>query len=180
MLHVKHNLSEPNKLRIRKSQLDGGVASNPMEAWNKFSGKDELRQDLLLIQKGLCAYCENKLNTDLGYHIEHIVPKAGNPHLTFEYTNLILSCIASEQLKNNTATSGISCGHAKKSMYDKDLFVSPASTGCERYFRYELNGEIVPNPHLDSNNRDKATYTIDLLKLNCLRLIRERESIMRP
>ncbi len=40
-----------------------------------------------------------------------------SPHLIFEYTNLVLSCITSEKLTDVKADSGISCGHAKENKF---------------------------------------------------------------
>ena len=41
---------------------------------------------------GKCAYCESKIShVDYG-HIEHFKPKSRFPDLTFEWTNLLLSC----------------------------------------------------------------------------------------
>ncbi len=64
------------------------------------------------IQKGLCAYCEIRLENELGYHIKHIESKSLNPQLTFEYTNLILSCIKDGAISDNTDSNPVSCGHA--------------------------------------------------------------------
>ncbi len=175
MIHVKHHLSEPEKLKKRKIQSDKGIPDNPRNAWSNFGGKPELIKDLLRLQKGLCAYCENKLNNELGYHVEHIEPKSLNPHLTFEYTNLILSCFSSDLLSSSYS---ISCGHARGNKFNSELFISPTLKDCENYFWYELYGKIVPNYRLNDSDTCKANYTINLLNLNCLRLIRERENII--
>lgn len=52
--------------------------------------KDALRTEC----KSKCMYCESKVGHITFEHIEHIKPKAKHrfPNLTFEYTNLGLSC----------------------------------------------------------------------------------------
>jgi uncharacterized protein (TIGR02646 family) len=55
----------------------------------------EVKQTLVEMFHGKCAYCESKI-THIDYgHIEHYRPKAGprgRPDLTFEWTNLLLAC----------------------------------------------------------------------------------------
>jgi uncharacterized protein (TIGR02646 family) len=41
---------------------------------------------------GKCAYCESKISHIAYGHIEHFKPKSTFPELTFEWTNLLLSC----------------------------------------------------------------------------------------
>jgi uncharacterized protein (TIGR02646 family) len=55
----------------------------------------QIKQQLLCMFHGKCAYCESRItHVDYG-HIEHFVPKAenhGRPDLTFEWSNLFLAC----------------------------------------------------------------------------------------
>lgn len=53
---------------------------------------DKVKSSLKIETLGKCAYCESRmLHVDYG-DIEHIQPKGRNPHLTFSYENLTLSC----------------------------------------------------------------------------------------
>ena len=185
MIFVQHLANWPLKLNSRRNNFnDHGIPLNPRSSWSSFSGKEELRNDLFCTQKGLCPYCEIKLESELGYHIEHIQPKTANPYLTFEYTNLILSCFSSVELKNYVSNAR-SCGHYKDFAvhglpFDLNLFISPTDPNCEHYFHYELNGEINMNPQFlqDLEISAKVLYTIDRLNLNCNRLVRQREEVI--
>jgi uncharacterized protein (TIGR02646 family) len=55
----------------------------------------QIKQALIQMFGGKCAYCESRItHVDYG-HIEHFQPKAGmngHPELTFEWSNLLLAC----------------------------------------------------------------------------------------
>ncbi len=52
----------------------------------------EVKQALVRVFHGKCAYCESKItHVDYG-HIEHYRPKSRFPDLTFEWDNLLLAC----------------------------------------------------------------------------------------
>jgi uncharacterized protein (TIGR02646 family) len=78
-------LSELRRAKTRKEQ----------ERWrNKYRHKD-VKDGLVNLFHGKCAYCESKItHVDYG-DIEHYRPKSGpsgRPDLTFEWTNLLLGC----------------------------------------------------------------------------------------
>ena len=177
MIYVLHHQEWPRKL---KEKFDNFVPTTKEEAkssWSSFTGKDDLVSNLKHIQKGLCAYCEVKINDSLiGYHLEHIKPKSKFNDKTFDYQNIILSCFSSNNL--NTKDPSISCGHHKVSNFDENLFISPINQNCNNYFEYDLLGKIKPKNGLDGNDRAKVKYTIDLLNLNSHRLIRKRNEII--
>ena len=178
MIFVQHHSVEPEKLKKKKETLDKIKSEDTTDLWKNYKHKEEIRLDLLELQYGLCAYCENSLYTQLKYHIEHIAPKNIYPDLTFEYSNLILSCIDSDGLRDVKVDNTISCGHAKENKFNSKLFIKPTFQDCEQYFWYKDNGEVISNPELNAEDIDKANYTIKLLKLNCNRLKRERKQII--
>jgi len=173
---IQHHSQAPRLLHNRSLQTTPQTRDEARSAWEKFQGKDELASHLKYLQKGLCAYCELRLDSDLGYHIEHIEPKSKYPQQTFDYSNLILSCIASEQLTKNDPT--LSCGHYKRGHFDATLFISPTMNNATHYFSCNLFGEIEPALDLNANDTKRAQYTIELLNLNSLRLIRQREHLI--
>ena len=176
MIFTQHHNQAPRLLHNRFLQNTPQTQEEAKSGWKNFQGKEELASHLKYVQKGLCAYCEARLDSALGYHLEHIQPKSAFPHLTFEYTNLVLSCIASENLTKNDPT--LSCGHHKRSRFDASLFISPTLSGCQRYFSCNLLGEIEPASNLDERDWQKADYSIKLLNLNSLRLARQREQVI--
>jgi len=76
------------QLRAAKTESDR------LRIQEKYRHKD-VKQTLVEMFHGKCAYCESKItHVDYG-HIEHYRPKAGpkgRPDLTFEWTNLLLAC----------------------------------------------------------------------------------------
>lgn len=82
MIFVRHHTTAPRKLASRFSQP---IPTNPRQSWQGFDGKQELKDNLLFIQNGLCAYCEIRLDTNIGSHLEHIESKTQN---TIDVLNL--------------------------------------------------------------------------------------------
>jgi len=63
----------------------------PESVKNKYR-HDEIKNGVKLETNGKCAYCESKLlHVDYG-DIEHIIPKAIKPDLSFVWGNLTLAC----------------------------------------------------------------------------------------
>lgn len=171
MIYVKHHTTAPRKLVHRFSQ---GIPSCPTSAWSSFKGKAELKDNLFAIQNGLCAYCEIRIDSEIGSHLEHIESKSQNPSKTFEYTNIVSSCIKGS-LVDSEDTNPMSCGHAKKR---QSIDIKPTDINCEDYFSFDLFGKIIPNTNRSELEQKKAQNTIDTLNLNCLRLKRDRKSVV--
>jgi len=182
MIELTHNTA-PRLLANRKeNQEDNGCPQNPRKAWSNFStkGKKEVHTNLIPLQSGLCVYCENKL-TKYSFHIEHILSKSKNHCLTFEYSNLSLSCIKDGAISKETTTNPISCGHApekKANKYDKNLFIKPTESSCNSLFYYSFNGKIKFKDTNSEFDKKRVVHTTKVLNLNCNRLLREREEII--
>ena len=152
MKQLTHPQNAPRPLQGRP------VPANPGKAWAGFKGTAEVRQALLPVQKHICAYCEIELEEcppGIGFHIEHILSKTNNPSLTFEWTNLMLSCFqtGNEIPKGQFDSEPISCGHSplkRSNNYDPVLFIKPTEPDCQRYFFYELDGRVVPHDDLNA------------------------------
>lgn len=158
---------------------------NPTKSWENLSSvtKKKIKQYLLPTQSYLCAYCETELaqgENELGYHIEHIKPKSKYPDFTFQFNNLIISCFekGNEVDLQHYDFSSLSCGHFIKNTYDPDLFIPPTEENCQNYFFYRLEGKIIPIHSLSEQDKKRALYTIDVLNLNCARLVRQRKDII--
>ncbi|WP_084623864.1 retron system putative HNH endonuclease [Oceanospirillum beijerinckii] len=187
MKYFSHEDQAP--LLLGKRQLK--PVDNPGGAWRNYKKGErgrgrvhELTTNLLVCQKSLCAYCEiSLLHPQLGFHIEHILSKSLNPELTFEYKNLMLSCFkgGGEVPASEEDPYPVSCGHAllkSSNEFDEALFIRPTEADCERYFFYELDGEIVPHDNLNAQESERAQHTIDVLNLNCRRLKRLRGDVI--
>ncbi len=146
--------------------------------WRSFNpNKTQVMSFLLQEQYQLCCYSEVRAD-ELGieYHIEHVENKSQNPQRTFDYSNLAASALSSENLK---MLSGVAFGgHAagKQKSVDLAKFVSCHQADCPNFFQYLSDGRVVPNFGLETPEKVRANYTIDLLNLNSpfLKTLRQR------
>lgn len=156
--------------------------TNGNNSWDRFPDKRAVTDVLLRVQKCLCAYCQIRLDSGIGSHIEHIWPKHAHATRTFEWQNLVLSCTHSLEISATSLSGGLSCGHSNGkrhwSAYDS-RFISPTELECERYFEYlAADGSVQPMRGLTATETERARYTIDLLNLNCRRLCRLRKDML--
>lgn len=181
---MRHIDKPHNATNVKLEQeIENGKPATSEEAtrrWKNFNGKTELSRQLLQQQYGLCCYTELNL-TDFaleqrkGTHIEHERPKSMFPDRTFDYDNLLLCSLASEDLKHFPGQQQFA-GHFKGSNFVAGSFVSPHQANCRDYFIYSSgSGEISPNLALPEDEQQKAQYTIDLLNLNAPFLKAERK-----
>ncbi|MGL4979444.1 MAG: retron system putative HNH endonuclease [Plesiomonas sp.] len=160
----------------RAGQHPPQTSEQATSRWRSFGYKQQLAAILSVEQYGLCAYSEvrpDKLG--LGTHIEHLEPKSANPARTFDYSNLVLSALSSDDL-TTIDKKDVFGGHAKLSQYDASLFVSCLHVDCADYFAYLSNGKIEPARKLESDQQYQAQYTIDLLNLNSPYLVNQRKN----
>ncbi|WP_375329512.1 retron system putative HNH endonuclease [Microcystis sp. BLCC-F210] len=61
------------------------------KAQNKYS-HPQVKEALVKMFNGKCAYCESKITVGAYGAIEHFYPKSQYPNLTFTWENLLLSC----------------------------------------------------------------------------------------
>jgi uncharacterized protein (TIGR02646 family) len=155
---------------------------NGCHNWDSFSGKAAVSEVLARIQQSLCAYCQIRLDSGIGSHIEHVWPKHAHQNKTFEWENLVLSCTHSDVIGSTRGDGGVSCGHCESKSswpaYDS-RFIAPTEHDCERYFEYlAADGSVQPAKNLSPIDIVRARYTIDLLELNCRRLCRLRKDML--
>ncbi|WRH69100.1 MAG: retron system putative HNH endonuclease [Planktothrix sp. GU0601_MAG3] len=121
-----------------------------------------VRLALLREQGYICCYCCQKIERE-NSHIEHFLPQSKtDAELSVTYSNLLASCGSDQHWPKH-------CGNQRK---NNPLPVSPLETNCEDYFRYTVEGEIIPTNNLEL--KDAAKQTIDILNLNNYDLKRMR------
>ncbi len=136
--------------------------------------KENLKNNLIQEQKGLCCYCCGSIGNNES-HIEHFYPqelcKIENIRLQTDYRNLFISCngfscgfIVNGQIET--------CGHRKKNEYNENL-ISPIDEFCESYFSYTSDGRIMPK-----DDNQKAKTTISILGLDDYALNQARKSAL--
>tara|TARA_R110000765_G_scaffold352193_1_gene442137 strand:+ start:542 stop:1309 length:768 start_codon:yes stop_codon:yes gene_type:complete len=172
MRHIKKSTIYSER-HLDKAALTPPTNSDEAKrAWKKLN-KDTLYNNLFEEQYGLCAYTELNIqdfkqtqNSFKGAHIEHVYPKSLRPAWTFNYRNLVLSALDSEDLNRFDKAKRFG-GHHKLNSFDAELFLSPLLPNISNYFSFSSeDGEIFPNLTLDQDDKNKAKYTIDLLNLN--------------
>lgn len=138
-------------------------------SWPSVAGRpvnEILRPVLQAMTQEHCAYCDQfplDLRT-LPPWIDHFRPKARFPELAYAWTNLFAACPACQG------------PHGKGERWS-EAAIRPDEEGYsfDRYFRYVAGtGEIEPNPQGSPADQDRATATIDLLRLNAQGLPRMR------
>jgi len=87
---------QTTSIELKKAQQDVGKAQDKYR-------HEKIKEALVTMFHGKCAYCESKL-THVSYgEIEHFYPKSAYPDKTFTWENLLLSC----SICNNTNHKGV-------------------------------------------------------------------------
>lgn len=152
--------------------LSRGTYSHLTHVWDKLSSgvKAPIRQALEEMQGGRCAYCESP--THGGGHIEHFCRRRDFPELTFEWSNLFLSCDSPD-----------CCGHYKDRLrgaaYDPASIVKPDEEDPDVVLYFHSSGEARPRSLSTPEEQQRARTTIDTLNLNVGHLRHARERAVR-
>lgn len=175
---------------------DAAPGSEAKDVWERFRSDPaykELRDALVAVQGGLCAYCEQRVTKDTGelialdQQVEHVLAKSGGPSRTLDWTNLVLSCGGGtyrhhrEKSRQGTGRPNESCGQRKS---DADL-----RPGCDprtfplllRLVDVGLDGTLSANTSSCAQlgiAPAELEQTINvILNLNCDRLRRARRKV---
>ena len=128
MRHIEHDEAPPTLRAAFRAQPH---PADPTQAWKDFN-HSEVRDQLYLLQHGLCAYCERVLAAGPhGSSIEHVVPKGSDGSGTFRYQNMLLCCRDPK-----------TCNERKRGKYFLG-FISPLLPSAPAAFRYEPSGAIL-------------------------------------
>ncbi|RLC07465.1 MAG: TIGR02646 family protein [Deltaproteobacteria bacterium] len=168
---------EPDSLKAYKS-----LESEDWQPSYRELDKDDLRRSLLEEQGHLCCYCMRRIRAGLS-RIEHFLPQHMFKEEELNCSNLFLACSVSEGLP----PSQQHCDIIKGDKLIPKYILHPC---CSAYFRYNLDGEILPfgshtsikscARNFDRLNAEQKTVfaTIELLNLNTERLKSQRKSII--
>lgn len=160
---------------------------------------NELADSLTALQRGLCAFCEAPLFTDIPTpvrQVEHWLPKSNGgdplPDITFAVANFHACCLGGTKshLRPPFGTMGlagdnVSCGQKKGDLNPQaapieqrpyrptELPLSPP------IFTVDFNGTLLVNPDAVQAglSADRIAATITFLGLNCDRLRLSREAV---
>lgn len=125
-----------------------------------------LRDSLLAEQKGLCCYCETRIDNG-DFHVEHFRPKDTHlfPELQLDYGNLHACC-----RKNPHGGDDEYCGHRKKNDFS-DSLVSPLESDCSTHFIFDITGKV-------TGTDDRGKATVSILNLNSVLLTKSRKNLI--
>lgn len=188
------------RIKVLANPTDGllhyrGQPDVNIYSWPRFYNYDgsrayrELRDALVSLQHGLCAYCEIDL-VENDRQVEHVIPRNAVPEQTLDYRNMIACCrggSAENQFgpavlnqyrdeDRSLPPGNISCGQAKD---ERTGALDPRMLPTQpSLFRVRSNGEIEADD--DACNTagipaDKVRETIKILGLNVRRLRQARE-----
>ncbi|MBI5558340.1 MAG: TIGR02646 family protein [Deltaproteobacteria bacterium] len=87
----KPKVLERHEIAWTNVLLDASTEEGKKRAEKKYQHR-EIKDALLVMFHDKCAYCESKISHIAYEQIEHFRPKSKFPELTFEWTNLLLSC----------------------------------------------------------------------------------------
>lgn len=132
-------------------------------AINKY-GHSEVKQALVEMFHGKCAYCESQIRiVDYG-DIEHFCPKSKSEYtdLTFEWTNLLLSCT----ICNNSQHLGTNFPlDANK----KPLLIDPTDEETDIFEHLQLTWDQTVKQAWIDGVTDRGKTVVDIFDLNAQR-----------
>ena len=142
--------------------------------WDDFPPKckkevlDELRSMAAGTEGPFCHYCESLIVQGPDRHsIEHMYPRRRYPELTFDWSNLYLSCKTAahcDQFKD-----GKGCPP-----YDPEDLLRPDVDDPDSFLQFLSSGEVIPREGLTPNDQHRAETTIRVLALNATDLRAQR------
>ncbi|MCT4562379.1 MAG: HNH endonuclease [Crocinitomicaceae bacterium] len=122
---------------------------------NRYS-RTEIKEVLVEETNGKCAYCESKVTHIYPGDIEHIIPKAKFPRLTFTWNNLTFGCYW--------------CNNKKRNFLDRaNMMLNPYKDKTNEHIR--AFGPIIC--HINSSQRGEITWRV--LELNRAELRDKRQ-----
>lgn len=181
MIGIQKRAEPVGLARLRRSAKAAGYS--PQKAYSKLKKnlKNQVRQNLVAEQGGLCAYCMCRIpRLDAGSQvpiiIEHRVPR--NPvdgrdvGQGLDYDNLLAVCHGNRASRGTKKPMDLTCdAHRKNIEFRK---VNPCDPGTLTSIFYELDGKI------GANDVDVNADLVDTLNLNTLSspLIGERKAAL--
>lgn len=123
--------------------------------------KQEIRDSLVIEQKGLCAYCMRRLDSK-GSHmnIEHWVPLSKNKDLALSYSNMLGVCDGGKKSNSNSRKKVLCCDASKDD--DATMTINPLDEEQMKEIAYLSDGTI----YTMSNDAALQRDIDDILKLN--------------
>jgi uncharacterized protein (TIGR02646 family) len=140
-------------------------------AYNNYREIQELRESLVLEQRGLCCYCLCRIvPRELEMKVEHWHPQRRYPDEQLTYTNLLGACMGGE--KPNPNDERDVDRHCDTFKGDKDLSLNPAVDDVESTISYLKDGRI------RSSNWAFNNELTSVLNLNTFAMVNKRKAVI--
>lgn len=140
------------------------IARHKPTQWNEITSiRSKLREHIWNEQSGCCAYTEIRLHNCNNCHIDHFRTRKLYPELTFDYTNLLVSCNAEEY----------GAKHKDKQVKRQEDYVdliNPVEESVGTYIEYAFTGKA-----FSRDGSKKGETTINYLNLNEKSLLERRK-----
>lgn len=185
MRYIHKNINSDASKLLRNWQTQR-IKANQNLAYNEFDKKSLLNRYLIEEQGGICCYCQQKI-TELkrtkntgDSHNEHLIPQSANEDLQTNHGNIFACCCYSSGFPKHLQH----CGESKG---DKLIYEFIKWIDCSNHFKYNIEGEIMPegcynsfrefefNKNLLDFKQKKALEAIITLNLNQISLKEERK-----
>jgi uncharacterized protein (TIGR02646 family) len=124
--------------------------------YKDFPQKDELRQQLVEEQRGLCCYCQSRIRAEWdGMKVEHWQCQDNYPERCLDYSNMLGACRGGEGRPEHEQ-------HCDSRKGNRDFRLNPADPtyDVERHLRFLGDGRIT------SDDADLDRELNDVLNLN--------------
>jgi uncharacterized protein (TIGR02646 family) len=169
-------------IRYRKGpcppELEAFAATEGAD-WNGFASKDAVRVSLHRDQRALCAYCQQRIQTDPTTKIEHWIarnhPERGR-ECELDWRNLLGVCSGVTQAERHCDTK-----RGDLTAIEQILWLCPVEgwgSDPGRHLRYLRSGVAVPNPDSPPDDRVRIEHDISALNLNAAFLVRNRKAAL--
>lgn len=176
MKYIKVLKCEPLSIaKYRKGHEDitSQNAEQKFKSFKRSEASRTFRDELKEAQGHVCAYCESRVQ-ERDQSLEHVAPKSVYPERTFDFRNLVVTCLGGETDGNHKGAARLSCGAKKR---DKEL---PACADPRNLpdkmslFWVDGNGALHADPSRcaahDWDIHELELAATEVLGLNCERL----------
>jgi uncharacterized protein (TIGR02646 family) len=141
------------------------VENHAHDDWATPKAKELLREAVVPLTHGKCAYCEGHLGAQSWIGVEHHHPKRAYPDQAFEWANLLPVCDICNSMKGNQDHRG--------------ALLKPDEEDPERFFSIHPDtGELEAAPGLSDEDTRRAEQTIRICDLKRSALCEERAELI--
>ncbi|MBK8263188.1 MAG: TIGR02646 family protein [Nannocystis sp.] len=163
------------ELRREIRRMEDEAGAPVKEPWKEVKGaaKEVLRDALVRVQHGLCAYCGGRLVLTQ-MKIEHFIPQIADPARILDWDNLLGACSGRYRVGAGRAVTHCDSHRTQRGL----LHVHPAKTDPRLHFRVNVTSQRSDLGTIEPLTAE-ATPDLAELNLNASRLVENRAAVVR-